>query len=88
MLSSSFNIIEFVQKAKGHSYEDIIWMADNEATAAERCLFKRITESDRAKVLSYSGCLKDLILFMRHGVRTRKIKALSLESFGRIRLEH
>ena len=36
MLSSSFDISEFMKKVEGHSNQEIIYMADLEATAAER----------------------------------------------------
>ncbi len=81
MLSSSFNITEFIEKVKDHSFEEIIWMTDKEATEAERYLLKICLEGERAKVMSYAGCLKDFILFLRHGVRTRAVKHLPLDAF-------
>ena len=88
MLSSSFNIKEFIEKAKGHTYLDIIWMADQEATAAERCFYKLGCKGDSDKMMYYSRCLKDFILYMRHGVRTQKIRNLQLNAFQKIRLDH
>lgn len=81
MLSSSFNITEFIEKVKDHSFEEIIWMTDKEATEAERYLLRICREGERDRVMSYAGCLKDLILFLRHGVRTSAMRHLSLEAF-------
>jgi hypothetical protein len=87
MLSSSFNIIEFIEKVKDHSFEEIIWMTDKEATEAERYLLRIRRQGERDKVVSYAGCLKDFILFMRYGVRTRTVKHLPLEAFNEKRVQ-
>lgn len=82
MLSTSFNIAEFIEKVKGHSFEEILWMTDREATEAERYLLHLPRKGERAtRVVSYAGCLKDIILYMRHGVRTSAIRGLALEAF-------
>lgn len=91
MLSSSFNITEFMEKIKGHSYQEIIWLTDREATEAERCLCKAGHQEDSHesdKIIRYAGCLKDLILYMRHGIRKGETKKLKMDYFRDIRLQH
>lgn len=88
MLSTSYSIVEFMKKAEGHSYEEIIWMADQEATEAERRFYRLGRSGDSDKILSYTRYLKDFILYMRHGVRTLKTRDLKLDPFRKIRLEH
>lgn len=88
MLSKSCNIAEFIEKAKGHSYEEVICMANEEATEAERRFYKLHGNDDGKKLLVYSTCLKDFILYMRHGVRTTKTRELELDAFREIRMAH
>jgi hypothetical protein len=88
MFSSSLSISEFFKKAKGHSYQEIIQMADQEATAVERLYYKAHrddTECDN--IMQYAGCLKDFILYMRHGIKTKNICNLNLTPFQQVRLE-
>lgn len=87
MLSSSFNIAEFIEKVKGRSLHDIIWMTDQEATEAERCLYKRCHESERDQIASYTGCLKDFVVYVRHGVRTSDTRELELDAFRNLRMQ-
>ena len=83
MLSSSFDIAEFLEKVKGHSYHEIIWMTDQEATAAERQYYKKNCDTDCEQMMSYARSLKDFICFMRHGICTRRIQKIKkLECFA------
>ncbi|NNK00268.1 MAG: hypothetical protein HKP58_07625 [Desulfatitalea sp.] len=83
MLSSSLSISEFIEIIKGRSYEEIIWMTDQEATEAERRIYKkRINPADsQDKLAGYARDLKDFILYMRHGVRTSTTRDLQLDEF-------
>ena len=85
MLSSSFDISEFITKVKGHSDQEIIYLADQEATAAERYLYKhdkcrkqqsKVQNCD--EVRNYAVLLKDFVLYMRHGILTHSIRQLDL----------
>ncbi|MGD8833422.1 MAG: hypothetical protein PVI54_12260 [Desulfobacteraceae bacterium] len=78
MLSSSFNICEFIDKVKGHSDQEIIFMADQEATKAERHLYKNYPEKQLEYARSYVALLKDVILYMRHGIRTQAVRRIDL----------
>ena len=86
MLSSSLDISEFFEKAKGHSYQEIIQMADKEATEVERLYYKSCRDEECVKIVQYVGYLKDFILYMRHGIRTRVTRDLNLKPFREIRL--
>lgn len=88
MLSSSLNISEFCSKVKHHTYQEIIEITDEEATEVERLVYKCKTKDERVNIVQYVGCLKDFILYMRHGVQSRTIRGLDLAPFKQIRLEH
>ena len=88
MLSSSLSISEFFEKAEGHSYLEIIQMADEEATEVERRYYKACRDEECVKIIQYVGYLKDFILYMRHGIRTRTTRDLDLKPFKKIRLEN
>ncbi len=78
MLSSSFDISEFIDKAKGHSGQEIIIMADREATAAERLAVKSCRGNTCDKAREYALLLKDVVLYMRHGILTHSARRLDL----------
>lgn len=88
MLSTTFDIPQFLDKVKKRSHEDIILLANQEATAAERYVVKHLQtgcgneKKDSAKALpqirSYVLFLKDLILYLRHGILTRNVRSLNL----------
>jgi len=88
MLSSSLSISEFFKKAEGHSYLEIIEMANEEATEVERCYYKSCRDEECVKIVQYVGYLKDFILYMRHGIRTSATRDLDLQPFKKIRLEN
>ena len=91
MLSSSFSFAEFMEKMKGRSYQEIIWLTDQEATEAERCLCKASHQADSPgndKIIHYAGCLKDLILYMRHGIKKGETKKVEMDYFRDIHLQH
>ncbi|MBI5894653.1 MAG: hypothetical protein HZB24_01100 [Desulfobacterales bacterium] len=81
MLSSSFSIDEFMEKVKGHTFQEIIQTTDREATAAERMVCKLCRQGGCDPIVGYARCLKDFILYMRHGVRTRRLSRLNLSAF-------
>lgn len=78
MLSSSFNIYEFMDKAKGHSDQEIIHMADLEATEAERYIYKQDEKRGDESAASYVTLLKDVVTYMRHGIRTHAVRQIDL----------
>jgi len=85
MLSSSFDISEFIKRVKGHSDQEIIFLADQEATATERFLYKhgkcrqKISNAeDCADARHYAVLLKDFVLYIRYGILTHSFRQLHL----------
>ena len=85
MLSSSFDISEFIKRVKGHSDQEIIFLADQEATATERYLYRhrncqqKVSKAeDCADARHYAVLLKDFVLYMRYGVLTHSVRELHL----------
>jgi hypothetical protein len=85
MLSSSFDISEFMRKVQGHSNQEMIYLADQEATAAERYIFKHKkcrqcpSDSDSCRdARKYVGILKDFVQYIRYGVLTHSVTMLDL----------
>lgn len=63
-------------------------MADKEATAVERLYYKACRdETECGNIMRYAGCLKDFILYMRHGIKTKNIRDLNLAPFRQARLD-
>ena len=86
MLSSSFDISEFIKKVKGHCDQEIIYLADQEATAAERFNYKQmkslqqISDSmNHTDAGQYALLLKDIVQYMRYGVLTRSVRELDVD---------
>ena len=80
MLSSSFDIYEFFDKVKGHSGQEIIYLADKEATEAERHLYKKRPVETGENASNYVMLLKDVVLYMRHGIQTQAVRQIDLAS--------
>ena len=85
MLSSSFDMPEFIKQVKGHSDQEIIYLADQEATAAERYLYRQrkcrqkiSNAEDCAAARHYAVLLKDFVLYMRYGILTHSVRELHL----------
>jgi len=85
MLSSSFDISEFFRKVEGHSDQEIINLADQEATATERYIFKnekcrqKHSDDDHCRnARHYVVLLKDFVLYLRYGVLTHSFRRLDL----------
>jgi hypothetical protein len=81
MLSNSFDFSEFIEKVRGHSYHDIICLADQEATEAERFIYKKCRQASCRDLRDYALTLKDFVTFMRYGVMTRKTRRHNLNGF-------
>ena len=85
MLSSSFDISEFLKKVTGHTDQEIIYLADQEATATERYIYKHANcrqqmddSGDCADARHYALLLKDFVLYIRYGVLTQSVRHLDL----------
>jgi hypothetical protein len=86
MLSESCNILEFLDKVKCNNYHRVLTLADREATDVERSLIKSHHDTVKSgKRQEYAATLKDIITFMRYGIKTRKVRVLNLEFLYELR---
>jgi len=71
MIASSRNIRDFVAAVKDRDFADIILLAEAEATAAERMMYKHRSRSAPlpAPGTRYARDLKRLITYMRYGIK-------------------
>jgi hypothetical protein len=84
MISNNCDFSHFVAAIKDKPYDDIIYLADQEATAAERLLFRNDVASDERKKCGqrYAAILKKLIAYMRSNVRPQKYQDDYAELFA------
>ena len=89
MISNRCDFNEFVMEAKGKGYQEIIYLADREATEAERRFYHAgATDNDKARCgHDYARCLKDFITFMRYGIKPAHIHREALLLFDHSREE-
>ncbi len=86
MLSTSFSMVEFLNKARSNSYQRVLTLANREATDAERFLYKKKGAVDgNTTVREYASCLKDFIFYIRYGIKTKKLRSLDLDPFEDLR---
>lgn len=87
MIIESRDIGEFVQAAQGKSYEDILAMAETEATSAERLMYRHRhrLSPETPPGARYARNLKRFILFMRYGVKPSGIDTEQLETYRSLR---
>ena len=71
MISSSFDIREFINAVEDKEYFDIIYLTDREATEVERRLYHPKTSLKAKKDGSqkYANQLKNFLSFLRYDVR-------------------
>ncbi len=83
MISTSCDILEFLRTVKGKTEMEIIEMADREATEAERCRYRQgATDGERSNCgQAYANQLKNLIFFIRYGIRPSGTDAEDLARF-------
>lgn len=81
MLSKRCDIQEFFEQIRNKAADEIIHLANVEATETERHLYRDCRRQDCLQARQYAVQLKDFILFMRHGVFTRSTRRLDIEAF-------
>lgn len=87
MISQSCNMKEFIEAIKDKDYLEAIYLADKEATEAERLKY-RSRKSPAANTTgcpNYADSLKGFIYFMRHGIRRRGLDDQEFEDLRSIR---
>ena len=85
MISQSCDIKEFIDAIKDKDYYEAIYLADKEATEAERLNFKPRAAATAKGCTHYADRLKSLIRFMRYGVRSRFIEDQEFKTLQSIR---
>ena len=72
MLSSALNIEEFIDAVKGEDFNNIIHLAELEATEAERLILRSRSgdEINDQNFEEYANTLKEFIYFLKYGVRS------------------
>jgi hypothetical protein len=76
MISTNCDFSDFVAAIKDKPYQDIIYLADQEATEAERLYYRSGAYGDKEKICGekYAGILKDLVTYLRYDVRFKNSK--------------
>jgi hypothetical protein len=72
MISKNFSIEEFVVAVKEQDPQDVIALAVQEATKADRLLLKNSQQSKKGDVQTYSRQLKQLINYHRYAIKPRR----------------
>jgi len=72
MISQSCDFDEFIESVKDRGYLDVIYLADKEATEAERLKYRSKTRRLVAPKAceGYADVLKGFIRYMRYGVKS------------------
>ncbi|MBW2486479.1 MAG: hypothetical protein JRE88_11315 [Deltaproteobacteria bacterium] len=86
MISNNCDFSHFVAAIKDKTYDDIIYLADQEATAAERIFFRNNSDNNERKKCGqkYAAILKKLIVYMRSNVRPQNSEDEYVELFAMI----
>jgi vacuolar-type H+-ATPase subunit C/Vma6 len=87
MISQSCDIKEFIEAIKDKDYLDAIYLADKEATEAERLKFRShaATAPKNKGCARYADKLKGFINFMRYGVKDHFLEGHDLKALQSIR---
>ncbi|BBO93038.1 hypothetical protein [Desulfosarcina ovata] len=83
MISENCDIDEFVEAARNKDILEVIALAIDEATAAERIFYHthRHTEKDRLCGEQYSRQLKQLINYLRFEIKPRRPKSRAYQLY-------
>ena len=85
MLSSSFDIKEFVEKVQDNSEINMFYLTDQELVAVERLIYRTHCHNNSQResevcpgACRYAVLLKDFVMYLRHGVLSRAFRQLDL----------
>jgi hypothetical protein len=83
MISKSRDIREFFEAVKDRVYSDIIYLAEQEATEAERFFYLTRSSQERTSLESkkYADLLKDFISYMRYTIKPTDIREENIRLF-------
>jgi hypothetical protein len=87
MISDDCRLREFIDATREKDLQEVIFLADREATAAERLFFRTHVDDARRAACGrrYARRLKHLITFMRYGMRPSDVTREDFELFADIR---
>ncbi|RJR46768.1 MAG: hypothetical protein C4576_10700 [Desulfobacteraceae bacterium] len=86
MISPKCDLRQFIEAIQTRDYLDVIGLADKEATEAERLRFRMRGESPKNGSCSrYPELIKELIQYLRYGVRTSLVRQEDVEVFRALR---
>lgn len=71
MISKDCNFSDFIGAIRGRDYFETIFLADKEATEAERLLLRASVNERRQQRcgMEYAQMIKNLIFFVRYGIK-------------------
>ena len=85
MLSANASLAEFVNQVAEQPYDEIILLADQEATAAQRRYYKqRGASGQNGQMETYAHLLKDFLVYMRHGVATKALRGADCDRLNEL----
>jgi hypothetical protein len=87
MISAQCRLRDFIEATREMDLQEIIWMADREATEAERLYYRADLDDARRAACGrrYARRLKHLITFMRYGLRPSDLSRTDFELFAGVR---
>lgn len=87
MISNQCRLRDFIEATRDKDLQEIIHLADLEATEAERIYYRGdVADARRASCgRRYARRLKHLITFMRYGIRPSEVSREDLELFAGVR---
>ncbi len=87
MISERCDFNEFALQTQGRDYLEIIYLADREATEAERRFYHHSTPDQEKAACGqdYAQCLKEFITYMRYGFKPPHIRGDVADLFDHVR---
>lgn len=87
MISPCCDLHEFVEAVQERNYFEVIYLAELEATEAERLRFrrKRAERQEPEGCPRYAESLKGFISYMRYGIQTSRLDRKDIQRFRSLR---
>ncbi|MEW6664938.1 MAG: hypothetical protein AB1512_06925 [Thermodesulfobacteriota bacterium] len=87
MISTCCDLYEFVEAVQERNYFEVIYLAEQEATEAERLRFRQkgAERQDPDGCPRYADSLKGFISYMRYGIRTSHVDKKDIQRFRSLR---
>jgi hypothetical protein len=87
MISNSCRLRDFIDATREKDLQEVIYLADREATEAERLYYRADVDDARRAACGrrYARRLKHLITFMRYGLRPSEVSREDIELFAGVR---